>query len=901
MADEIFKQFNKKDFKILDFCYIIYKTYEFKGVNKMQTRTKRFTIIAITFILSLVLIACGGSSTTDSLTTKDTPEPNITGLNAVFYSTDDFDVTYRDLYNSVKVNDGIHQLLALVDIDLLSDYLESITQEQIDKKITKLTYGTTDPEEIAELTLEEVEEAELTFVENMYLRGYTEANYEDYVKIVLARELYATELMLSDDSLEETWHVGPKEIASYYENKYNKETRTLKIKFASELDAITVLKSYNLVSKDNKIMLYTGTTPIEEVPSFALNETNTRDLTEEELFSYFLNMYNDVYGGYKDEIAPETTFVQLTEMDDLILNYNDVSVYNANLAKYIFTSLNTYEEFSAGEDLSSYYTYKPEKFYSGQDTAYYLIMNLAKVNDEEVVDFTGTKQELVTIIGEDIYNEIETTIIDANIELQNFVNKRVAEYRSEFNFTIHDKYIAMDYKVIHTDYEDVSLGSTTLIASYNGIDVSADELLTYALNNNAPMYLISAAQTKALINAHFEDVYCLDTSVCEYDYLENESAKMLEHINAFNDMQTQFEASMYAQYYTFEEYLYLAYGVKDIEGMLNDYYIKQSLQPLYIFDQIQENNYEVLNDLLDLMAPYYENYFSLNATHLLIYVDRDEDGSPDDYDEFYADLADTTEFDAKLAALEVKVREYLEVEENSFTTLTEAYRQASRSDETWGEFKSYGFYFYTENLSSQGSLTYSSTINKYEQDFVDRLVELYQEYNLEENLDKDSILDSAFLETSFGLHLIKVVKGSAFEMPSAEFTMTYNSSNEAEFTVGIENESEFISFEQLKLYAMYRFSVITFGSIDLSDSYGFTRPNIPTSVSAALTEFASKLHDALYVVGYMNVAVIDELNNGEFVNEDSRYFDGNATDFLNTLNQISEIYYRQIFLELDLR
>ena len=828
-------------------------------------------------------------------------QPNITGLEAVFYSTDDFDVTYRDLYNSVKVNDGIHQLLALVDIDLLSDYMENITQAQIDKKITKLTYGTNDEEEIAKLTLEEVEEAELKFVENMYLRGYTEANYEDYVKIVLARELYATEVMLGEDSQDETWHVGPKEIASYYENKYNREVRTIKIKFTSELDANTVLRSYNLVSKNNQIMLYTGTTPLEEVPSFALNDTNTRTLTEEELFGYFINMYNDVYGGYKAEIAPESTFAQLLLIDDLILNYNDISGFNTNLAKYIFTSLNTYEEFNVGEDLSSYYTYKPEKFYSGQDTAYYLIMNLAKDNGGDVVDFTGTKQELVTIIGEDVYNEIETTLIGANIELQNFVNKRVAEYRSEFDFTIHDKYIAMDYKVIHTDYEDDSEGSLTLIASYNGIDVSADELLAYALNNNAPMYLISAAQTKALINAHYEDVYCLDTIVCEYDYLENESAKMLEHIKAFNDMKTQFETSMYAQYYTFEEYLYLAYGVKDIEGMLTDYYVKQSLQPLYIFDQIQENNYEVLNDLMDLMAPYYENYFSLNATHLLIYIDRNEDGTPDEYDEFYAELADTTEYDAKLAALEVKVREYLAVEENSFTTLTEAYRQASRTDETWGEFKSYGFYLYTENLSAQGSLTYSSTINKYEQNFVDRLVELYQEYNFEENIDETYLLDDTLLETSFGMHLIKVVKGSAFTMPSAEFTMTYNSSNEPEFTVGIESESEIINFEQLKLYAMYRFSVITFGSIDLMDSYGFTRPNIPTSVSAALTEFASKLHDALYVVGYMNVAVIDELAAGDFVNEDSSYFDGNSTDFMATLERISDIYYRQIFLELDLR
>ncbi|MDD3712882.1 MAG: hypothetical protein PHZ28_05260, partial [Candidatus Izemoplasmatales bacterium] len=92
-----------------------------------------------------------------------------------------------------------------------------------------------------------------------------------------------------------------------------------------------------------------------------------------------------------------------------------------------------------------------------------------------------------------------------------------------------------------------------------------------------------------------------------------------------------------------------------------------------------------------------------------------------------------------------------------------------------------------------------------------------------------------------------------------------------------------------------------FGTIDLLDSYGFTRPMIPTSVSAALTEFASKLHDALYVVGYLNIAVADELIDGALVNEDSDYFNGNEADLIDVLNQISNIYYRQIFLELDLR
>jgi hypothetical protein len=400
-----------------------------------------------------------------------------------------------------------------------------------------------------------------------------------------------------------------------------------------------------------------------------------------------------------------------------------------------------------------------------------------------------------------------------------------------------------------------------------------------------------------------QECICLDTATCEYDYEKNESAKMVEHINAYETMKAQFEGSMYASYYTFDEYLYLAYGVKNMEEMINNYYIKSTLQPLYIFDLIKEDNYDVLNSLIEMMEPYYDNYFSLKVNHLLIYMDRNEDGAPDKYSDFYEELDEEQKLahDTKLTAFELAIRTYLEDSENTFTTLVTEYKQALRSDETWGEFKAYGFYILTENLSTSSSLTYSTTRNKYEDAFVERLIEMYQLYNLEENLDEAYLMDSSLLETSYGLHLIKAEKGSVFEMPSALFEMTYNDENVPNFTEGIENDSEFISFEQLKLYAQYRFSVISFGSVNLEEQYGFVRPSIPASVNASFKEFASKLHDALYVVGYLNVGVADELLLGDFINSNPDFFDGDAAELEAILNQLSEIYSRQIFLELDIR
>jgi hypothetical protein len=868
----------------------------------MLNLTKKITTLALMTILGVALVACGGGETT-AFNPEQSLIPAITNPDEVFYSTDDYEITYQELYNSVKVNDGLNQLLAMIDTDLLADYILEVTQEEIDNKKLKLTYDTDDQEIIDIYNEEEKQEKIQNFVDQMFLLGYQESEIDEYVRLVVAREKYVIDYITGEDTIDETWHVGPNQIANYYDVTYEDDIQSIKIKFESEADASRIMRSYNLISKNGKILVYTGEKPLEEVPSYMLDETNTQELTDAEVLEYFLKMYNDVYSGFRPEILETSTFEDLFDNEDLTVNYDEISGYNKPLAEFIFTSLGNYEEYQSEEGSTVFYTYKPERFYSGRDTAYYMILNLTAQEKFDTKDFDGTASELMDIIGEELFHEIGQEIIDLNFSSSSFIPRRMAELRALHNLRIHDYYLATDYKAIDTDFEIDEEGSQTLVASYDDKTISADEFFSYAMNRNAGMYLIHTAQIKALMNAHYETVYCLDTATCEYDYEKNESAKMVEHVNAYETMKTQFEGSMYASYYTFEDYLYLAYGVKNMEEMINSYYIKSTLQPLYIFDMVKANDYEVLNSLLDMMQPYYDNYYSLKVNHLLIYVDRNEDGSPDKYEDFYEELDAEAKLahDAKLEAFELAIRTYLEDEDNTFSSLVSEYKQALRTDESWGEFKAYGLYILTENLSTSSSLTYANSINKYEDSFVERLIELYQLYKLEENSDEAYLLDSTLLETSYGLHLIKAEKGSVFDRPSAEFEMTYNDENVPNFTEGIENDSEFISFEQLKLYAQYRFSVVSFGSVDLEDQYGFVRPSIPASVNAAFKEFASKLHDALYVVGYLNVGIVEELSLGDFVNGHAAYFDGSQEDLAAILNQISDIYNRQIFLELDIR
>jgi hypothetical protein len=862
---------------------------------------KKLTILTIFMALGFAVVACGGETTTTEIAPGEYQIPLLSNPDAVFYSTDNYEITYRDLYNSVKINDGLNQLLSLVDTGLLSDYLDDVTDEQIAAKRLKLTYDTDDTDEIAKMDDEVKEKYETNFDESMYLMGYTEDNYNDYIRLAVARELYVIDYMQSDATAEEAWHVGVTEIANYYDANYVSDIQSIKIKFNSEADAKAVMRHFNLISRNGKLMLYTGIKPIDQVPSFDFNETNTQELSEAEILEYYIKMYNYVYDDFRDALSETATPEELIADDNLTINYRDMRIYNLSLANFIFFSLGNYEDYEEGEEDTSYYTYKPERYYSGRDTAYYMIYNLTGYEKEDVYEFEGTEAELKAIIGADIYDEMRQEMIDANLESQSFVQRRMADLRREHEFMIYDYYMTIDYKAIDTEFVEDETGSLTILASYDDVEITPDQLLTHALNLNAQMYLVYTAQLKAVRTAHYEDVYCLNTVSCEYDYLQNESAKMIEHLGSYDGMESQFAESMYSTYYSFEDYLYLAYGVKNKEEMINNYYVKATLQPIYIFDLLIQNDYDILNEILAMIQPYYDNYFSLDVNHLLIYIDRDENGTPDRYKDFYAELEDTTEFDTKLAAFEVALRAYLEDDTKTLLDLVTEYKQASREDETWGEFKNYGFFVLTENLSSSESLTYGNSVNKYEHSFVDALIEMYQDYKLEANVDSEFIYSDDLIETSYGVHLIRAAKGDDFDMPSAEFEMTYDEDNEPEYLEGLVNDSEYISFDQLRIFAQNRFATIAFGTVDIDELYGFTKPTLPDDITDSLNMFAKSLHDALYVVGYLNIGVMGELRLGDFDNEAASYFSGSQSDLFDAFTGLEEIYNNQIFQDLDVR
>ncbi len=865
----------------------------------MQVYTKRLILSILAILVGFAVTACN-KTTTEAETPNNSVIPQLSNPDGVFVSNDEYSVTYQDLYEELKVNDGLNQLLTMVDTDLLATYISAVTQAEIDTRLEQLIYSTNDQEVINNLSDTEKADLEKSFYDSMYLLGYDDDAIDTYVRLVVARENYAIEQILSEDNSDESWYAGPTAVAEYYDSVYDYDVKTIKIRFLSETDAKSVLRLFNLVSKDGELKLYTGTIPLDQVPSTSLNDTNTRSLTDAEVLAQFILLYNYIYGEYRDEIPTNSTIDDLLANDDLVVSRDTLVAANTTLDNFIYDTLGTYTDYMSGDNTDLYYTYAPVSYPSSSDTSYYMILNLERTEKVDVTDFDGTEAELVALIGQTIYDELEQEIIDSDLTSSSFTSTRMVELRQDHDFNIYDYYIGTDYQSVDTSFELDEDGSETIVATYDDVEITADDLLAFALNINAPLYLIYASQTPSVIAKHYEDIYCTDeTETCEYDVMENTSEVMQTHFDAYDSLESSFNSSYYASYYTFDEYLYLAYGVRSKYEMIYEYYVTSNLQTYMIYDNVIADDYAILNYLMELSQAYYDNYFSLDVNHVLIYVDRDEDGEPDDYNDFYASMDDTTTYDQMLVDFETAIRAYLDDEENTMDSLVTDYNKAKRSDATWGQFKLFGFNIITEDL---GELTYNDTVDVYEESFVDALIEMYQDYQLPANENKEFMFYDSLVESSYGVHLIKAEPGEDFEKPTAEFTMTYDSSTgEAEFLAALVNSTDELTLAQLQVYADYRFASIAYGTGNLEAIYGLVQPDMPDSVLTAIDTYFSDLYDGLYVVGYLNYILIDELLGSTYVNETSSYCNMTSALLDERMQHVSDIYYYQIFADYDHR
>ncbi|MFA5007170.1 MAG: immunoglobulin-like domain-containing protein [Candidatus Izemoplasmatales bacterium] len=750
---------------------------------------------------------------------------------------------------------------------------------------------------------------------------------------------------------------------------------------------------------------------IESMGTVTVN--NSRELTDAEVLTFFIDIYNYVYGGIRDAadlLDPAADAADLIASDNPYLThvFDDVKAVQSSLATYMFKTLDI-----SGEDKVPY-TPTAKSFAGSNDTDYYLIYKLtqpAKINayermldliedniklpaqtvddlelpstgwysakitwtsgnkdfiandgtvtlptdvDKDVVltykitangvSRTGTITVKVLVSGttsevdstdpgdaptfrellddptlyESLYRQLLDDAMTNTDTASDTITAKLVAMRTAAGFKIYDSWVTIDYQAVDTAFTGVKKGSKTLVATLDsrptyesdaivetGLEITADDLFEYALTKNTALYVLYASQYKELLySPFFEEAFGTQRNLDR-----NKSDRMQEMFASVKNSKDYYAylQQLYASYgidftyASFSEYAYQQYGTKT-ELELLQYFVQGELQPYLIAETIE--NYDLVELLYPTVLEFYQNFFSLDVSHLIILLDFDEDGTPDDY-YAYIDALDETgvdEYETKLAGFEAAITEYLDDEDHDFASLVTAYRAAAYDDETWGTFKQFGFRIMTEDLNVVDSeddtvthsLTYSGEYGVYETyvpEYVDALVALYQEYRLDQNKDLSEMM-SSLVTTVYGQHLILVQKGDDFNGFSAAFTEA-DPANPV-YSAGSESADGEPTLEQIKLYALYYFYNIVYDltDADVEETYGIVVPNLPASVKTALEFYFDDLCANLYVVGTLNITMADRLEVGTTANNGYGITDA---AFQASLSEIQDVYYQALF------
>lgn len=553
----------------------------------------------------------------------------------------------------------------------------------------------------------------------------------------------------------------------------------------------------------------------------------------------------------------------------------------------------------------------------------------------EIGTVSETQVTVETILNDAVlYKAVKDKLIqdklDDTTNSAKTINAKLAAMRAECGFEIYDYYLGIDYQGVASDYELNRKGSKKLLATLTGrigyrgaegvtedTEITADDLLEYCMTKNVALYTLYTIQFKEMVYSQ----YFLSAFGEQTDIRKNKSDKMQDMLNSVTSVKSQYSQyhdllmsnyAMYSYYLaqfdydTFADYAYSVYGTKS-EYELLQYFVEGAIQPFIVNEAISE--YDLLALFTAAIQERYDNYFSLYVTHLLLYVDFNEDGNPDDFNDYKAQLQDEGTYDVflqRMNAFETAILNYLDDTEadNDFDSLLSDYRAATRDDATWGAFKQYGFCLMTETLNQtddsdvEHSMEYNGTYgvkDTYVPEFVDALKAIYEEYRLDQNKTLAELRGSTLFPTEYGLHLLLVKKGDYFDQYSAAFTEA-DPANKV-YSEGSENANALPSAEQIALYAKYYFYSVVYDLTDeqVESKYGITVPNLPASVNSALKFYAGDLIESLYVVGLVNVRTADLIVQGNWTA--TPYTTLTDAQLKAMLAEVRSVYYDALFAD----
>ncbi len=763
-----------------------------------------------------------------------------------------YEILFKEELNQVNA------YLALAEsTGKLSDDDETLKEDFLNMA-NEAIFGSSDIKLLEELDEKSLEKIIYRFVDSAFFRGLDiEASDIDTVDfenhalkifkhyaLDIAKKVYAREQIQEDikDEDSSAYIDKDEDIKNYFETSIKKRypLSAVNIRFTNKFEADETLRHFNIkvyrsqwyILPDPRVDVVEGyaLSVLEDVlkgediseHNGSLTESNhklyyekytidpkrspsgenehleiERRLELDEVLQKFFEIYNSVY-PYREEINIALTLDAVLADEHLVNDdednlglftkgYDDFVGSQSSLRTYIYNTLSTDED-------GTRYTATPRSYGN-----YYFLSFKLKDHNEDLLLQVDEDDKFITWTDDDktelqdyaleYYNEM----IEKNIT-STYINKKAGERFEEATVEFYDELLLLNINQSLTEeFKLAKKFNNDLIAVVNDTEITVDAFYAKIEKLMGPNIALELGLRHHLQNSEYMDK--IDKEMLA-EYREN----VEQVLTQFG--QGMFEGSGFPASIGRKKFLQLAFRSESIEEAVERIYVNGELERLYTEDLELHYGEEIYEHFADYANRLRKQYFSITTSHLLIYVDIDEDDSPDKPEEFFQYLEDNGKADQidVYKDLIVELMRKIHEETRRYSTFTNGlqaivseYDKSTKilpnldlgdgklewgPEHEWAKFKKAGLVVKFESLgASENSTNYPTSSGSLDQAFFDRLHYLYDEVKLEDNLGTNfpkQVLDDIpteyddILETVFGWHLILVT--AAKEAHSAKFT-----------------------------------------------------------------------------------------------------------------------------------
>ncbi|MDO9628375.1 MAG: hypothetical protein Q7I99_00620 [Acholeplasmataceae bacterium] len=620
-------------------------------------------------------------------------------------------------------------------------------------------------------------------------------------------------------------------------------------------------------------------------------------LTTAQVKAEFVKIYNILNPAAQVEVAVDGSIVgTLGSTFSSTFTYDDLTKLNTSLRSHVYTTLTAEKSLTDPNDLTT------EKPFSSRVQTFgnsrYLVFKLSDEKASEtgilVEDPADSAKQIFGDSQEalDIKAEVFKKLFDTKLS-STYISTKVNKLYEDMELNIYDKVVRIFYEQSYGYEGSTKNKSGNILADVDGKNITVEDFFNRLEKSYGINLALDIASNKYLLASADYTVSAKDLA----DY-KKQFEDIISQFSANNFASSGFPASMGR-----EKFLLLAFGSTTNTEAVNQLYVYPELRGQYMEDiegHFSATNYTIYEKLADLAELQYNNFKSINVSHLLIYVDTNGDGSPDDPQKYLDSLGAAGAeqvLDGLVELVELlynKVGDYKGFPEG-LTALAAEFNNSGRIlrgsvtppfdyqiEQLWSKYRQLGFYLKYETLPS--AITNTSNVitgqSVLDPVFYNRAMQLHAQLELiQDDASKFPLLDlyqtvitkNALdeVKSSFGWHLILAT--SVKKTTSAVFSAAddeegkYVSSSDA--TLNVYNEDSLtLTASQIKFYLTEQ----------KSDEGVVLPPVVQTAVSSYLTPVLTRYNNT-----YMQRELIFKLL------ADATYADANGAARFQVIRQIN--------------